>query len=139
MNYDPNLPKIFEAIQINSEQIPFSSLNKPVFFNTKNHISYLDNVDFEVREDLFYSSIKNDSTGTGLNDGDTSRLFGRWLKVRIFLGGTGTTTGFLLAADGGFILNNTGGKIIINIPGSGDQKLLNAIVKFRPMPRLYNQ
>ena len=139
MNYDSNLPKIFEAIQINSEQIPFSSLNKPIFFNTKNHISYLDNVDFEVREDLFYSSIKNDSTGTGLNDGDTSRLFGRWLKVRIFLGGTGTTTGFLLAADGGFILNNTGGKIIINIPGSGDQKLLNAIVKFRPMPRLYNQ
>lgn len=138
MNYDPNLPKMFEAIQINSEQIPFSSLNKPVFFNTKNHISYLDNVDFEVREDLFYSSIKNDSTGTGLNDGDTSRLFGRWLKVRIFLGGTGTTTGFLLAADGGFILNNTGGKIIINIPGSGDQKLLNAIVKFRPSPRLYN-
>jgi hypothetical protein len=110
MNYDPNLPKIFEAIQVNSERIPFASANKPVYFNTKNHTSYLDNADLEVREDLFYSTIKNDSTGTGLNSGDTSRLFGRWLKMKMFLASS-----------------------------AGTQKLINAIVKFRVSPRLYNQ
>jgi hypothetical protein len=109
MNYDPNLPKIFEAIQINSELIPYASANKPVYFNTKNHTSYLDNSDMELREDLFYSTIKNDSTGTGLNSGDTSRLFGRWIKMKVFLASA-----------------------------AGTQKLINAIVKFRPSPRLYN-
>ena len=63
----------------------------------------------ELREDLFYSTIKNDSTGTGLNSGDTSRLFGRWLKMKVFLASA-----------------------------AGTQKLINAIVKFRPSPRLYN-
>jgi len=110
MNYDPNLPKIFEAIQVNSELIPYASANKPIYFNTKNHTSYLDNADLEVREDLFYSTIKNDSTGTGLNSGDTSRLFGRWLKMKMFLASS-----------------------------AGTQKLINAIVKFRVSPRLYNQ
>jgi hypothetical protein len=110
MNYDPNLPKIFEAIQVNSELIPYASANKPIYFNTKNHTSYLDNADLEVREDLFYSTIKNDSTGTGLNSGDTSRLFGRWLKMKMFLASS-----------------------------AGTQKLINTIVKFRVSPRLYNQ
>jgi hypothetical protein len=110
MNYDSNLPKIFEAIQVNSERIPFASANKPIYFNTKNHTSYLDNADLELREDLFYSTIKNDSTGTGVNSNDTSRLFGRWLKMKIFLASS-----------------------------AGTQKLINAIVKFRASPRLYNQ
>jgi hypothetical protein len=109
MNLDPNLPKIFEAIQINSDLIPYASVIKPTSFATKQHVSYLDNADFDAREDFFYSSIKNDSTGSGLNDGDTSRLFGKWLKMKISLASAG-----------------------------GSQKLLNAIVKFRPSPRLYN-
>jgi hypothetical protein len=109
MNLDPNLPKIFEAIQINSDLIPYGSAIKPTSFATKQHVSYLDNADFDAREDFFYSSIKNDSTGSGLNDGDTSRLFGKWLKMKISLASAG-----------------------------GSQKLLNAIVKFRPSPRLYN-
>ena len=109
MNLDPNLPKIFEAIQINSDLIPYASVIKPTSFATKQHVSYLDNADFDAREDFFYSSIKNDSTGSGLNDGDTSRLFGKWLKMKISLASAG-----------------------------GSQKLLNAIVKFRSSPRLYN-
>lgn len=109
MNLDPNLPKIFEAIQINSDLIPYGSVIKPTSFTTKQHVSYLDNADFEAREDFFYSSIKNDSTVSGLNNGDTSRLFGKWLKMKISLASA-----------------------------SGAQKLLNAIVKFRSSPRLYN-
>jgi hypothetical protein len=109
MNYDPNLPKIFEAIQVNSDLIPFASVIRPASFTTKQHVSYLENSDFEAREDYFYSSIKNDSTSTGLNNGDTSRLFGKWLKMKISLASS-----------------------------VGSQKLLNTIVKFRPSPRLYN-
>jgi hypothetical protein len=109
MNYDPNLPKIFEAIQVNSDLIPFASVIRPASFATKQHVSYLENSDFETREDYFYSSIKNDSTSTGLNNGDTSRLFGKWLKMKISLASS-----------------------------VGSQKLLNTIVKFRPSPRLFN-
>lgn len=109
MNYDPNLPKIFEAIQVNSDLTPFGSVIRPVDFTTKRHVSYLENADFEAREDYFYSSIKNDSTGSGINSGDTSRLFGKWLKMKISLASAG-----------------------------GSQKLLNTIVKFRPSPRLFN-
>ena len=41
--------------------------------------------DFDLREDLYYSNIKNDSTGTGVNSNDTSRLWGRWLKIKVNL------------------------------------------------------
>ena len=109
MNLDPNLPKIFEALQVNSDLIPFGSVIKPTSLATKQHVSYLDNADFESREDFFYSSIKNDSTVGGINDADTSRLFGKWLKIKISLASA-----------------------------LGSQKLLNAIVKFRSSPRLYN-
>jgi hypothetical protein len=112
MNYDSNLSKNFEAVQINSDLIPFGSVIRPITFATKRHVSYLENADFDSREDYFYSTIKNDSTATGINSGDTSRLHGKWLKMKISLAS-----------------NNT----------IGSQKLINAIVKFRPMPRLYNQ
>jgi hypothetical protein len=105
MNYEPNISKNFEALQIVSEQKPFAAN-----FTTKNHISFLVQNDFDLREDLYYSNIKNDSTGTGVNSNDTSRLWGRWLKIKINLKST-----------------------------SVGQKLINAIVKFRAMPRLYNQ
>ena len=110
MNYDSNLSKNFEAVQINSDLIPYGSVIRPIVFNTKQHTSYLENADFEGREDFFYSTIKNDSTSTGFNDGDTSRLYGKWLKMKISLASS-----------------------------LGSQKLINAIVKFRPMARLYNQ
>jgi hypothetical protein len=61
--------------------------------------------------------------------------------MKIFLAAGTATTGFLLASDGSYILNSTGGRIILNIGtgGGGNQKLINAIVKFRASPRLYNQ
>ena len=105
MNYDPNVSKNFEALQMVSDQQPFF-----VDLTTPNHISYLDETEFEEREDLWYSPIKNDSTSTGLNNGDTSRLWGKWLKVKLSLEAS-----------------------------TGKQKLINFMVKFRAMARLYNQ
>ena len=105
MNYDPNISKNFEALQMVTDQQPFF-----VDLTTPNHISYLDETEFEEREDLWYSPIKNDSTSTGLNNGNTSRLWGKWLKVKLSLEAS-----------------------------VGKQKLINFMVKFRAMSRLYNQ
>ena len=112
MNYDTNVSKIFEAIQVVSDKQPSG-----IFFTTSsknslgaNYVSYLDLSDFEAREDLWYSTIKNESNTTGFNNGDTSRLFGKWLKIKISLNSA-----------------------------NDSQKLINAIVKFRPNSRLYTQ
>lgn len=105
MNYEPNISKNFEALQFVTDTVPFD-----VYLTTTNHMSYLEDTDFEKREDLWYSPIKNDSTSTGLNNGDTSRLWGKWLKVKMTFEAS-----------------------------VGKQKLINFIVKFRPMARLYNQ
>jgi len=105
MNYEPNISKNFEALQFVTDTQPFD-----VYLTTTNHVSYLDNTDFEKSEDLWYSPIKNDSTSTGLNSGNTSRLWGKWLKVKMTFEAS-----------------------------SGKQKLINFIVKFRAMPSLYNQ
>lgn len=111
MNYEPNATKIFEAIQVSCEKAPASlSLARSVFFNTKNHSSFLDASDLELREDFYYSTIKNHEVTPGVNDADTSRLWGRWLKIK-------------------FNLKNL----------TGGQKLINLIAKFRLSPRLYNQ
>jgi hypothetical protein len=106
MNYDPNLSKNFEAMQVASDDVI-----SQIKLYTKNHESYLNNSDFEYREDYYYSTIKNDilTAPGGSPNEDTSRLWGKWLKLK-------------------FYLNNVTKK----------QKLINAIVKFRPMPRLYN-
>ena len=105
MNYDPNVSKNFEALQFVTDTQPYD-----VYLTTTNHVSYLDETEFEKREDIWYSPIKNDSTSTGLNNGDTSRLWGKWLKVKMTFEAS-----------------------------SGKQKLINIMVKFRPMARLYNQ
>jgi hypothetical protein len=105
MNYEPNVSKNFEALQFVTDRQPFE-----VYLTTPTQISYLDETEFEKREDLWYSPIKNDSTISGLNNGDTSRLWGKWLKVKISLESS-----------------------------SAKQKLINFIVKFRTMARLYNQ
>lgn len=105
MNQDSSLSKNFEALQIASDEKPFACS-----FITKNHSSSLTQSDFELREDLFYSAIKNHELTPGVNNADTSHLWGRWIKIKVNMK---TST---LA-----------------------QKLINLIVKFRPMPRLYNQ
>lgn len=107
MNLDPNMSKNFEALQVNSDISPSS-----VDFFTNTHQSYLDETEFDAREGYFYSPIKNDilTAPLGTPVEDTSRLWGKWIKVKIHLEA---------------VANN--------------QKLVNFIVKFRPMPRLYNQ
>lgn len=105
MNIDSNISKNFEALQFVTDKQPFH-----VDLTTSSHVSYLDNTDFDSREDFWYSPIKNDSTVGGLNNADTSRLWGKWLKVKMSLESS-----------------------------VGKQKLVNMIVKYRPMARLYNQ
>jgi len=107
MNIEPNISKNFEAIQVNSEISPSYA-----DFFTKNHQSYLDETEFDAREGYFYSPIKNDilTAPLGTPTENTTRLWGKWLKVKIHLEG----------------INN-------------NQRLINFIVKFRVMPRLYNQ
>lgn len=100
MNYDANMSKNFEAIQVSSEITPFQ-----VNFATKQHASNNSNADFELREELYYAPIRN----TGVPTNDTSRLWGSYIKTKI------------------------------TFQGGIYQKLFNYIIKFRPMPRLYNQ
>ena len=104
VNYDPNLSKTYEAIQAVTSTTP-----KRVDFTTRDHVSYLDDVEFEELEDYYYAPVKNDSTVTGINSGDTSRLWGKYLKIKL------------------------------KFQAGVFQKLLNYVVKFRPNPRLYNK
>jgi hypothetical protein len=104
VNYDLNLSKNFEAIQVVSGTTPFR-----LDFSTRDHVSFLTQGEFEELEDYFYAPVKNDSTGTGVNSNDTTRLWGRFLKIKFtFLGGAA-------------------------------QKLLNYVVKYRPNHRLYRK
>lgn len=107
MNYDGNVPKYYEALQVNSTKLPFYT-----WLYTEDHESYLDETEFIERETLWYSPIKNDilSAPFSTNSEDTTRLFGKYLKV----------------------------KLSLEASGHG-QKINNMIVKFRPSPRLYNQ
>jgi hypothetical protein len=104
MNYDLNLSKNYEAIQVVSGTNPFR-----LDFTTRDHVSFLTQGELDELEDYFYGPIKNDSTGTGVNSGDTTRLWGRYLKIKF--------TFFAGAA----------------------QKLLNYVVKYRPNHRLYRK
>ena len=104
VNIDPNLSKTFEAVQVVTHTTP-----ERLDFGTRDHVSFLTSSEFEELEDFYYSPIKNDSTVTGINSGDTSRLWGRFLKVK------------LTFAPNLF------------------QKLVNYVVKYRSNPRLYNK
>lgn len=104
VNIDPNLSKNFEAIQVVSDITP-----ERLDFTTRDHVSFLTSAEFEELEDFYYAPIKNDSTGTGVNSNDTSRLWGRYLKIKL--------------------------RFAPNI----FQKLINYVVKYRPNPRLYNK
>jgi hypothetical protein len=104
MNYEPNIAKNFEAVQVISDVAPFRT-----DFFTKNHTSFNTSAEFDLRENLYFGFIRNDSTGTGVATNDTSRLWGTYLKTKF------------------------------SFQGGVAQKLFNLIVKFRVMPRLYNQ
>lgn len=104
MNFEPNISKNFEALQVISDAVPFRT-----DLYTKNHTSFNTSAEFDLRENQYFGFIRNDSTGTGVATGDTSRLWGTYLKTKF------------------------------SFQGGVAQKLFNIIVKFRVMPRLYNQ
>lgn len=85
----PDLKKDFLAIELNSIDPPSSAV-RAMEFETEQHRSYLENSDFvrdELHDNMPSSWIKNDSTVSpenpqGLNDQDTSSLFGNWLLAK---------------------------------------------------------
>jgi hypothetical protein len=103
-NIDPNMSKTFEAVQVVSDITP-----DRVDFGTRDHVSFLTSAEFEELEDFYYAPVKNDSTVTGVNSGDTSRLWGRYLKIKM--------------------------RFAPNV----FQKLINYVIKYRVNPRLYNK
>lgn len=104
VNIDPNMSKTFEAVQVVSDTTP-----DRMDFGTRDHVSFLTSAEFEELEDFYYAPIKNDSTGTGVNSNDTTRLWGRYLKVKL--------------------------RFAPNL----FQKLINYVIKYRVNPRLYNR
>jgi len=91
LNENPNDKKSFNSIELNSLLEPNSNGNA-IDFQTEQHISYLLASDFEPDElhDIMRASwIKNDATVTaenpsGLNDIDTSELFGEYLLLKFY-------------------------------------------------------
>lgn len=79
INYNSDVIKKFSALYVDSEVAP-----DRVEFFTPEHESFLVLSDFESREGMWVSTIKNDTIPTGNNDDDTSRLFGRYLLVKVF-------------------------------------------------------
>jgi len=82
INTSPEQVKWFLSLGIDSE-IPPDSMD----FTTQDHKSFLVPADFEQWEGSFYSVIKEDSTVTGtnplgLNDNNTTLLFGKYLRAR---------------------------------------------------------
>jgi len=104
INIDPNMSKTYEALQVVSHTTP-----KRLDFTTRDHVSFLVDSEFEEREDFYYAPVKNDSTIAGVNSSDTSRLWGRYLKIKF------------------------------TFEGNVFQKLIDYVVKFRSNHRLYNK
>jgi hypothetical protein len=83
VNSQPDTVKWFEANRFNTEIAP-----QRVDYATKTQISFLTTGEFTSREGNFDSPIKMDSTGQVVNDAQTSRLYGKFLKVKMtFLSG----------------------------------------------------
>lgn len=81
LNWEPVSSKNFRAIEFSTEIEPYY-----VNFSTATQVSYLDSQDedqFTQREgELWCSPIQNESSG-GINTADTSRLYGKYLKVKL--------------------------------------------------------
>jgi hypothetical protein len=108
-NEQPNIVKMWNANRFNSEIAP-----NRIEYATQTQVSYLEETDFEVVEGQFDAPIKNDSTVSaenplGVNEEDTSRLFGKYVKVKMFF------------------------------EKRRYQKLYDAFIKFVPNSRMYNK
>lgn len=78
LNKQSDNVKWFSALRANTEIVPYR-----MDFTTKTQESFLTQSEFRSREGTYDSSIKMDSTGLAANDAETSRLYGKWLKVKI--------------------------------------------------------
>ena len=78
INYNSDVVKTFNAIYVNSDNPP-----DRVEFITPNQETFLVASDFEPREGMWVSEIKNDSTGTGQVDLDSSQMYGRYIRVKL--------------------------------------------------------
>jgi hypothetical protein len=103
-NIDESMPKTFLALMTNTEVRPIK-----MEFTTNRHKSYLVDHNFEREFDLYVSAIKNDSTESGGNDDDTSKLWGSYITIKMYFAPLQT------------------------------QKLLNIIIKFLTLNRNYNK
>ena len=84
LNENPNLIKRYNANRFNTEIKPMK-----VDYATERHLSYLMGSNFEEVELQYDAAIQNDSTVStdnpnGLNDEDTSPLWGKYLKIKLF-------------------------------------------------------
>jgi hypothetical protein len=81
INWMPDVTKHFYALYINSQFAP-----DRVEFFTPGQESYLLQSDFEARENMWVAPIKNDilTAINGTPDEDTSQLYGRFIKVRLY-------------------------------------------------------
>lgn len=77
-NTQPQDSKIYVAQQHYTEVAPYR-----VEYETEDNESYLDEAEFTSRIDYYWSPIKMDSTSTGLNSDDTSRIMGKYLFTDI--------------------------------------------------------
>lgn len=110
INGDGDDVKWYEALQVQSDLVP-----KRIELKTSNGlISYLDDTEFETRENVHLAPIKEDSTVSvqnplGLNNVNTSLLYGHWQKTK-FIFDTATY-----------------------------QSLINIVCKYRISPRRFNK
>lgn len=72
--------KRYYALQFSSDEAPHR-----IDFETEDQESYLDDTDFEYFEGMWRSPIKNDSSVTGSNSGDTNQISGRYLVSKVII------------------------------------------------------
>ena len=72
--------KRYYALQFSSDDAPYR-----IEFETEDQESYLNEDEFEYFEGMWRSPIKNDSSTTGVNSGDTSPLSGRYLTSKVII------------------------------------------------------
>ncbi len=79
INRDDESTKWMDSIAVDSEITP-----ERFDFATKNHASFLTSSEFEMYEDSFFGPVKEDSTTTGINDGNTTLLFGKYMLAKMY-------------------------------------------------------
>ncbi len=77
-NEQPNVDKSLKAMEWQTQVVP-----DRIEIETKNYSTFMVAADCEQRQDQWVVPVKNDSRGTGINDGDTSSIFGSYAEVSI--------------------------------------------------------